>query len=756
MEYYMSFITQFFHQFDHVLCLSLKNSLDRRAHIAELVSQHNINNLKFFDAVHYNDPIVNQYYSNNKVKKFPCCFRCGELSCGDKDCNNTLIPAQVATFLSYVSLWQYIVESKITNVLIIEDDIVLSSTANQHTETYIKQNLHKKSEILCEKPMLIRFGWALSDEHHLSTKIDFDSNLIKMSNPAHAINGSMAKLLLEKFERIDTTVDIFQHRIIANKLNSKTAFPPLFYEMSWSTGEVQSLIHPKQIRLDYLKAENMQKTTEFDIAQQQLEQHKKHTDVYPILALGHPRCGSGYTASLLSAFKQNVGHEQLLTDGICSWMFAVFDQYPFAGNDGAKNRDFKYFKHIIHHVRSPLASISSIIRDDNYSEVSNNFRRKHIKINFDIDVNQYDNSIERAVASYIYWNKIIENQNPNISFRVEDQQTKLYEYLLNNNLINSSIDFNSLPSKDINQDKKYKGVHYDKQLLSYQDILGINIELRKELNQLCRKYGYDEFLTDEEHSIILQKKIDSDTRKFSQLTLKPRGWTKSAELCMPVDASGNPLPWWTYSAIEFVESIITNNTRVFEFGCGNSSLWWQERVYQVISVDHDSVWVDKISKKISSPNVVFSRIALTEYSQTAQEVYDTFTSNNPKMSFEYDSDKVTRRGLNDKDFISYASSILNQPGKFDCIVIDGMARRLCCYFAIKKLSDNGIIIFDNSNRSDYLEGYQYLIEQGFYQIRFSGTVPGAHFPSCTSLFIKSLDAFPKVVFNKPAFNIPEY
>ncbi|MCU7375079.1 hypothetical protein PEC18_30745 [Paucibacter sp. O1-1] len=170
---------------------------------------------------------------------------------------------------------------------------------------------------------------------------------------------------------------------------------------------------------------------------------------------------------MLKAFKQNVGHEQLLTDGICSWMFAVFDQYPFAGNDGAKNRDFKYFEHIIHHVRSPLDAISSIIRDDNHSEISNGFRRKHIINKFDVDINQYECSIDKAVASYVYWNKIIENQNPHLTFRVEDQQTKLYEYLLNNKLVDSVVDPKSLPSKNVNKDKKYKGKHYDKQHLTY-------------------------------------------------------------------------------------------------------------------------------------------------------------------------------------------------------------------------------------------------------------------------------------------------
>ena len=117
---------------------------------------------------------------------------------------------------------------------------------------------------------------------------------------------------------------------------------------------------------------------------------------------------------------------------------------------------------------------------------------------------------------------------------------------------------------------------------------------------------------------------------------------------------------------------------------------------------------------------------------------------------------MTRRGLNDKDFIDYADAINQVGGKFDCIVIDGMARRLCAYFALENLSDDGFIVFDNSNRSDYMEGYQFLVESGFYQFRFSGPVAGAPFPSCTSIFIKSLNSFPKVVFEPSMFNIPEY
>lgn len=85
-----------------------------------------------------------------------------------------------------------------------------------------------------------------------------------------------------------------------------------------------------------------------------------------------------------------------------------------------------------------------------------------------------------------------------------------------------------------------------------------------------------------------------------------------------------------------------------------------------------------------------------------------------------------------------------------------MSRRLCAHFAVDRLSEDELIIFDNLNRSDYMEGYQFLVEQGFYQLRFSGPVAGAPFPSFSFLFLKSLKSLPKVVFEPSKFKNPEH
>ncbi|MFH0879142.1 MAG: hypothetical protein V2A34_05480, partial [Lentisphaerota bacterium] len=72
------------------------------------------------------------------------------------------------------------------------------------------------------------------------------------------------------------------------------------------------------------------------------------------------------------------------------------------------------------------------------------------------------------------------------------------------------------------------------------------------------------------------------------------GWDRSFREMSSVDAGGKPIPWITYSALQFLESRIRKDFRVFEYGCGNSTLWWANRVQQVTSCESDEQWVRRI------------------------------------------------------------------------------------------------------------------------------------------------------------------
>jgi hypothetical protein len=61
--------------------------------------------------------------------------------------------------------------------------------------------------------------------------------------------------------------------------------------------------------------------------------------------------------------------------------------------------------------------------------------------------------------------------------------------------------------------------------------------------------------------------------------------------------------------------------------------------------------------------------------------------------------------------------------KFDVIVIDGRDRVNCAFESLPALTDEGVIVWDNSDRERYGEGIQRLAARGFKKIEFTGMTP---------------------------------
>ncbi|MBP46801.1 MAG: FkbM family methyltransferase [Myxococcales bacterium] len=167
--------------------------------------------------------------------------------------------------------------------------------------------------------------------------------------------------------------------------------------------------------------------------------------------------------------------------------------------------------------------------------------------------------------------------------------------------------------------------------------------------------------------------------------LKDRGWFHSFVRRLPVDAKGRPLPWFTYGSIAFLTPRIQSSWRVFEYGSGHSTLWWSERVKEVVAVEHHQQWADKISKQLPDN-------ATLMYRALAQGT-------------------------------SYPDAPVEAGGKFDVIVIDGRERIWCAERCFSALAANGVIIWDNSERPRYQPGLKRLAELGFRHVDFDGMGP---------------------------------
>ncbi|MBD2187111.1 O-methyltransferase [Pseudanabaena mucicola] len=153
-------------------------------------------------------------------------------------------------------------------------------------------------------------------------------------------------------------------------------------------------------------------------------------------------------------------------------------------------------------------------------------------------------------------------------------------------------------------------------------------------------------------------------------------------------------PWITFAAIEFLENTLTKEMKVFEYGVGGSTAFFIKRVKEVISVEHDPKWLEKVSEKIietGRKNWKFYLEPPIEDELAMQKL--------PSDPYGYVSSDENFRG---KSFKNYVRSIDQYPDEyFDIVLVDGRARPSCSMHALPKIKQNGFIVLDNSDREDY-------------------------------------------------------
>jgi len=176
------------------------------------------------------------------------------------------------------------------------------------------------------------------------------------------------------------------------------------------------------------------------------------------------------------------------------------------------------------------------------------------------------------------------------------------------------------------------------------------------------------------------------------------GWIDSFKKKMPVDDNSNPLPWVTYSFIDFISDRLNKNMDIFEYGSGNSTLWYAMRVNSITSVEHDRAWLDKIKKSMpKNSNIYYQEL---EYGG----LYSQFPS------------QLDR--------------------KFSMVIVDGRDRVSCIKNGINSIKDDGVIVLDDSEREAYDEAVSFLLSNNFKKIDFWGISPGLFYKKNTTIFYK--------------------
>lgn len=181
--------------------------------------------------------------------------------------------------------------------------------------------------------------------------------------------------------------------------------------------------------------------------------------------------------------------------------------------------------------------------------------------------------------------------------------------------------------------------------------------------------------------------------------LSQMGWFRTLRTGLSTDGRGNPIPWWSYGCVLFLQERLHSKLRVFEYGSGYSTIWLANRVGTVISVETVRHWYEKIKM------------------QTPQNV-----------ELLHHADYVA-----DGEYCRIAQGYGPQ---FDIVVVDSRDRVRCAKNSIDALSPSGVLIFDDAHQPHLQEARDFLAQKGFRNINFFGMGPLNDGTHCTTIFYR--------------------
>jgi len=110
---------------------------------------------------------------------------------------------------------------------------------------------------------------------------------------------------------------------------------------------------------------------------------------------------------------------------------------------------------------------------------------------FGVDLDAAGSDVERALLSYLYWNKLIEALAIDLTVRVEDAESSTLQFLKNRQLISVDCKLVAPPPKDVNADKLYRGTLPERPTLTNADWADVPDDLKSDINDSCARYGYE-------------------------------------------------------------------------------------------------------------------------------------------------------------------------------------------------------------------------------------------------------------------------
>ena len=149
------------------------------------------------------------------------------------------------------------------------------------------------------------------------------------------------------------------------------------------------------------------------------------------------------------------------------------------------------------------------------------------------------------------------------------------------------------------------------------------------------------------------------------------GWNLSYIHKESLAADGTPIPWLTYSLLDFLTERIHKNMTFFEYGSGNSTIYFSKLVKKIDAVEDNKEWLKKVAAEVpENVNLIY------------QSLEDT----------------------------AYENTILHQEDDYDLVIVDGRKRVKCLKAAVEKIKNDGVLLLDDAEREKYKEAFIFMKE----------------------------------------------
>lgn len=136
-------------------------------------------------------------------------------------------------------------------------------------------------------------------------------------------------------------------------------------------------------------------------------------------------------------------------------------------------------------------------------------------------------------------------------------------------------------------------------------------------------------------------------------------WDEKLNICFP---------WYTKPCLDYLSGIDFSDKNILEFGGGYSTIWWSKKSKQVISIEANAEWYNKIKSELNDCKNVTA--FLREINEGDQSRISEYTQV-PEIDF-------------------------------DVVIVDGILRNECLQKGIELLSKKGGILIADNWYQDYV------------------------------------------------------